>query len=91
MVVTVKLIAAEFVQVLQVALGLLVLVYQLPQPAGGITDFDRVKAWFDKLNDLAYGLGIFQPQHGDVGGSASVGGHSVVGLKKVTIASEIIV
>jgi hypothetical protein len=30
MVATVKLIAAEFVQVLQVALGLLVLVYQLP-------------------------------------------------------------
>jgi hypothetical protein len=67
MVVSVKLIAAELVQMLQVALGLLVLVYQLPQPTGRFTDFDCVEAGFDKLNDLAHGLGVFQPQHGDVG------------------------
>jgi hypothetical protein len=67
MVITVKLIAAKSVQVLQVALGLLVLVYQLPQPTGRVTDFDRVETRFDKLDDLAHGLGVFQPQHGDVG------------------------
>jgi hypothetical protein len=42
-VITVMLIAAELVLVLQVLLGLLMLVYQLPEPTRRITDFDRVE------------------------------------------------